>query len=78
MSDIDQKEDLIVEASNEVDEFLLQLATQHNQHPLNISSIVFARLIVLCKSTGCLDQFLDIIQNLPQEVTSANTEVTKH
>lgn len=78
MSDMDQKEELIVEASNEVDEFLLKIATEHNQHPLNISSIVFARLVVLCKSTGCLDQFLDIIENLPEDIASANTEVTKH
>lgn len=78
MSEIDKTEELIVETSNEIDELLIQMATKHKQHPLNLASIVFARLIVMCKATQCLDEFLKVIENVPEEVTSANTEVTKH
>ena len=69
----------IVEISQEFDEYMVELATKYKQHPLNLSSIILARLIVLCKSTGCLEEFQNIMDNLGDEVLfQANTEVTKH
>lgn len=78
MSDVDKIEESIVEVSNEVDEFLIQLATKHKQHPLNLSSIILARLVVMCKTTGCLEEFKAVVDGLGDEVFTANTEVTKH
>lgn len=79
MGELDQKEDIIVEMSNEVDEFLVNLAEKHKEHPLNLSSIVMARLLVLCKATNCLNEFQKIIEDISDDVIPmANTEVTKH
>lgn len=81
MAEIDQKEELIAEISNEIDEFLVELATKHKEHPLNLSAIALARLMMLCNTTGCLDQFKQIMEDISGDMISmptANTEVTKH
>lgn len=69
----------IVEISQEFDEYMVELATKYKQHPLNLSSIILARLIVLCKTTGCLEDFQKIMESISDDVLfQANTEVTKH
>ena len=76
---LEDKEKEIVEISHEFDEYMVELATKYKQHPLNLSSIILARLIVLCKTTGCLEDFQNIMENLGDEVLfGANTEITKH
>ena len=78
MSETDQKEEQIIEISNEVDEFLVGLAQKHKQHPLNLASITLARLIMLCNTTGCIKEFKSVVEGLGEDVFTANTEVTKH
>ena len=78
MSDIEHNEEQIIEISNVVDEYLIELTTKYKQHPLNLASIILARLIMTCKMTGCLDEFRNVISGLDEEVFVANTEVTKH
>jgi hypothetical protein len=76
---LEDKEELIVEMSNEIDDLMVELATKHKQHPLNLSSVILARLLVLCKTTGCLEDFQKIIESISDDVLfEANTEVTKH
>jgi hypothetical protein len=75
----EEQEHQIVEMSNEIDDYMVELATKHKQHPLNLASVFLARLIVLCKTTGCLDEFQKIMESIGDDVLfQANTEVTKH
>jgi len=76
----------IVDVSNEVDNFLMSISEKHNLHPLNISSIIIARTMIMCKHTNCLEDFNKVMTGITEEITElgdfypkdAGTEVTKH
>ena len=76
----------IVEVSNEVDEFLMSISEKHKLHPLNISSIIIARTMIMCKHTNCLDDFNKIMTGITEEVEQLGDfyddtnpiEATKH
>jgi len=72
-------EDLIVKISNDIDDQLIATAKKHNQHPLNLASIYLARIIVMCKMSGCLDEFQKVVQEIGDDILFEPTpEVTKH
>jgi len=68
MAEIDNKEDQIVEISNDVDELLVELSNKHKQHPLNLASIILARLMVMCNATNCLDEFVKIVEQIEGDI----------
>ena len=76
----------IVQVSNEVDDYLMSISEKHNLHPLNISSIIIARTMVMCKHTDCLEAFNKIMTGITEEVAElgdfydgdVGTEATKH
>lgn len=77
----------IVEVSNEVDNYLMSISEKHNLHPLNISSIVIARTLIMCKHTNCLEDFKKVMTGITEELDAVGdfytsdenlTEVTKH
>ena len=68
MAEIDNKEEQLVEISNEIDEFLIELSQKFKQHPLNLASITLARLLVMCKTTNCLTEFIQIIDQIEGDI----------
>ena len=76
----------IVEVSNQVDEFLMSISEKHKLHPLNISSIIIARTMIMCKHTDCLEDFNKIMTGITEEVEQLGDfyddtnpiEATKH
>ena len=76
----------IVEVSNEVDDFLMSISNKHNLHPLNISSIVIARTMIMCKHTNCIEDFNKVMTGITEEIAELDDfyvpgetdEVTKH
>ena len=62
----------LIEISHKIDDLLVDLAKTHSIEPLNISSIVIARLIRMSESANCDDHFYQLLTQVPN--WSKNTE----
>lgn len=55
----------LIEISHKIDDLLVDLAKTHSVEPLNISSIVIARLIRMNESANCDDHFYQLLTQVP-------------
>ena len=51
----------LTEISYKIDDLLVDLAKTHNIEPLNLSSIIIARLIRMNESANCDDHFYQLL-----------------
>lgn len=55
----------LIEISHKIDDLLVDLAKTHSIEPLNISSIVIARLIRMNESSNCDNHFYQLLTQVP-------------
>ena len=55
----------LIEISHKIDDLLVDLAKTHSIEPLNISSIVIARLIRMNESANYDDHFYQLLTQVP-------------
>ena len=55
----------LIEISHKIDDLLVDLAKTHSIEPLNISSIVIARLIRMNESANCDNHFYQLLTQVP-------------
>jgi len=55
---------LLEELSNEIDSTIIDLIEKYKSHPLNISSIILARLVIMNNIAGSGDDFKMLLASI--------------
>ena len=67
MSASKDKDEMLQELSDQIDNKLIEWLTQHKIPPLNLSAVILARLTWLAKESDCKDDFLSLLE-APREI----------
>ena len=62
MSASKDKDEMLQELSDQIDNKLIEWLTQHKLPPLNLSAVILARLTWLAKESDCKDDFLSLLE----------------
>ena len=62
MSASKDKDEMLQELSDQIDNKLIEWLTQHKIPPLNLSAVILARLTWLAKESDCKDDFLSLLE----------------
>jgi hypothetical protein len=67
MSASKDKDEMLQELSDQIDNKLIEWIKQHKIPPLNLSAVILARLTWLAKEGDCKDDFLSLLE-APREI----------
>ena len=63
---------------DQVDKFIIDICNQHQEHPLNISAIMLARMYIAAMAGKCTQDFKAILQSILDNESIITEDIVKH